>query len=88
MRASAVEQTVRLLRRPHHGGTRGLISRRTVMEQFDFPSLDAVRMFAKRRGIVHIMLGGRALYDPRDWEVLKAPAVGVVGHGKTGQGAA
>ena len=82
MRASAVEQTVRLLR------TRGLISRRTVMEQFDFPSLDAVRMFAKRRGIVHIMLGGRALYDPRDWEVLKSPAGGVVGHGKTRLGAA
>ena len=75
MRASAVEQTVRLIRRSHHGGTRGLISRRTVMEQ-------------KRRGIVHIMLGGRALYDPLDWEALKAPAVGVVGHDKTGLGAA
>ncbi len=59
-----------------------LISRRSVMEKFDFPSVEAVRKFAKRRGIVHVMLGSRALYDPDDWDRALAPASSV-SHGRS-----
>ena len=56
-----------------------LVSRRGVMEAYDFPSLDAVRMFARRRGIPHVMVGKRALYDSADWERLMAPPVRLPG---------
>ena len=49
-----------------------LVSRRSVMEAYDFPSLDAVRMFARRRGIPYVMVGKRALYNSADWERLMA----------------
>ena len=57
------------------GGKRvQLINRRTVMQAYDFPSIAAVRMFAKRHRIPHVMVGRRALYRPSDWEQLRAPA--------------
>ncbi|MYD88623.1 MAG: hypothetical protein F4018_14965 [Acidobacteria bacterium] len=54
-----------------------LITRRTAMERFDFPSTDAVRMFAKRHGVRAMNRGRLVVYDPRDFERLVAPASGV-----------
>lgn len=52
----------------------GLITRRTAMERFDFPSTDAVRMFAKRHGVPAMNRGRLVVYDVRDFERLLAPA--------------
>lgn len=51
-----------------------LITRRSAMERYDFPSTDAVRMFAKRHGVPAINRGRLVVYDPRDFERLLAPA--------------
>lgn len=58
------------------GGKRvQLITRRTIMQVYGFASVDAVRMFAKRHRIPHVMVGRRTLYRPSDWEQLRAPAM-------------
>lgn len=44
------------------------------MERFDFPSTDAVRMFAKRHGVPAMNRGRLVVYDVRDFERLLAPA--------------
>ena len=38
------------------------------MTRYDFPSVAAVRIAAKRLSIERVKLGGRTLYDPADWE--------------------
>lgn len=52
----------------------GLITRRTAMKRYDFPSTDAVRMFAKRHGVPAQNRGRVVVYDSRDFERLLAPA--------------
>ena len=44
------------------------------MTRYDFPSVAAVRIAAKRLSIEHVKLGGRTLYDPADWEEAKTPS--------------
>lgn len=53
---------------------RRLITRRSAMERFDFPSTDAVRMFARRHGIPALNRGRLVVYDERAFERLVAPA--------------
>ncbi len=44
------------------------------MKRYDFPSTDAVRMFAKRHGVPAHNRGRLVVYDPRDFERVLAPA--------------
>ena len=52
---------------------RQLITRRTAMQRYDFPSVNAVRMFAKRAGIEGIRRGIKVVYDVRDFERVLCP---------------
>jgi hypothetical protein len=74
--AARLEKTLRLLHVPSRGTDRpNLITRRGVMERFGFPTVNAVRMFAVRHEITHVMLGNRALYDPSDWARALSPSL-------------
>lgn len=44
------------------------------MKRYDFPSTDAVRMFAKRHRVPAHNRGRLVVYDPRDFERVLAPA--------------
>ena len=71
--SEAAQQAYRLhdvLRGP--GEFTGLLTRRSLMTVFDFPSPDAVRQFAKRHGIRFLRRGQKVVYDPRDFHRVMA----------------
>ena len=45
-----------------------LVNRKIIQDKFGFPSVEAVRMFAKRYGIKSYRMGGRILHNLRDFE--------------------